>query len=130
MVWPLPCIGGNMAHNVLARSLMLKIVGSGLGDYSRDPLAHGEGTRLTIELPDQELGPYKGILAKGSNKEYREACVLLDTSIIYWSYTRVCISIALYFLHLYTLIRCFTFLSYLIEFKPRLHHPFTVEQHT
>ena len=33
-----------------------------------DPLACGDGLRLSTELPDRELGPCKGFLAWGSNK--------------------------------------------------------------
>ena len=36
---------------------------------TRDPLAHGEGPELSIELPDQELGACKGFLARGSNED-------------------------------------------------------------
>ena len=34
-----------------------------------DPLARGEGPRLSIELPDQELGPCEGFLVRGSNED-------------------------------------------------------------
>ena len=34
-----------------------------------DPLARGEGTELSTELPDQELGPCKRFLARGSNED-------------------------------------------------------------
>ena len=33
-----------------------------------DPLTCGEGLRLSMELPDRELGPCEGFLARGSNK--------------------------------------------------------------
>ena len=32
------------------------------GRHVRDPLACGEGPRLSTELPDRELNPYKGFL--------------------------------------------------------------------
>ena len=35
----------------------------------RDPLARGEGLELSTELPNQELGPYEGFLARGSNED-------------------------------------------------------------
>ena len=55
----------------------------------RDPLAHGEGLELSTELPNRELGPYEGFLARGSNEDLGEACALLDTSIKkYWSHRR------------------------------------------
>ena len=34
-----------------------------------DPLARGEGSRLSMELPDLELGPCEGFLARGSNED-------------------------------------------------------------
>ena len=34
-----------------------------------DPLARGEGLRLSTELPDQELGPCEGFLVRGSNED-------------------------------------------------------------
>ena len=34
-----------------------------------DPLAHGEGPELSTELPDGDLGPCEGFLARGSNKD-------------------------------------------------------------
>jgi hypothetical protein len=34
-----------------------------------DPLARGEGPRLSTELPDRELGPCEGFLAMGSNED-------------------------------------------------------------
>ena len=34
-----------------------------------DSLACGEGPRLSTELPDRELGPCEGFLARGSNKD-------------------------------------------------------------
>ena len=39
------------------------------GRHVGDPLAHGEGPRLSMELPDQELGPCEGFLARGSNED-------------------------------------------------------------
>ena len=64
------------------------------GRHVGDPLARGEGPRLSMELPDRELGPYEGFLARGSNEDLGEACALLDTSIkIPESSTGVCISL-------------------------------------
>ena len=34
-----------------------------------DPLVRGEGPRLSTELPDQELGPCEGFLARGTNED-------------------------------------------------------------
>ena len=39
------------------------------GRHARDPLARGEGPRLSTELPNQELGPCKGFLARGTNED-------------------------------------------------------------
>ena len=39
------------------------------GRHVGDPLARGEGPRLSTELPDRELGPYEGFLARGSNED-------------------------------------------------------------
>ena len=73
MVWPPPCTRGNKAHGVSAGSLIVKTAGSIQESLSRrhvgDPLARGEGSRLSTELPDQELGPCEGFLARGSNED-------------------------------------------------------------
>ena len=73
MVWPPPCTEGNKAHGDLAESLIVKTAGSGPGRlarrYTRDPLVRGEGPGLSTELPDQELDPCKGFLARGSNED-------------------------------------------------------------
>ena len=34
-----------------------------------DPLARGEGPRLSTELPDRELGPCERFLARDSNED-------------------------------------------------------------
>ena len=39
------------------------------GRHVGDPLACGEGPRLSTELPDRELGPCEGFLARGSNED-------------------------------------------------------------
>ena len=63
----------NRVCGVSAESLIVKTAGSIRERLARrhvgDPLAHGEGPRLSTELPDQELGPCKGFLARGSNKD-------------------------------------------------------------
>ena len=68
VVWPPPCTRGNKARGVLVGSLIVKTAGSIrerlVGRHVRDPLAHGEGPRLSMELPNQELGPCKGFLAR------------------------------------------------------------------
>ena len=73
VVWPSPCTGGNKARGVLARSLIVKTARSIrerlAGKHVGDPLVRGEGPRLSMELSDQELGPYEGFLARGSNKD-------------------------------------------------------------
>ena len=65
MVWPPPCTGGNKAHSVSVGSLIVKTAGSIrerlAGRHVGDPLAHGEGPRLSTELPDRELSPYEGL---------------------------------------------------------------------
>ena len=96
VVWPSSCIGGNKACGVLVGSLIVKTVGSIrerlAGRHIGDPLAHGP--RLSTELPDRELGPCEGFLARGSNKDYGEACTLLDTLVkIPESSTGVCVSL-------------------------------------
>jgi hypothetical protein len=37
--------------------------------HIRDPLAHGEDPRLSMKLPDQELGPCEGFLVRGTNED-------------------------------------------------------------
>ena len=73
MVWPPPCTEGNKARDVLAGSLIVKTVGSIQERFARrhvvDPLARGEGPRLSTELPDQEIGLCEGFLARGSNED-------------------------------------------------------------
>ena len=73
VVWPPPCTEGNKARGGSAGSLIVKTAGSIreklVGRHVGDPLAHGEGPRLSTELPDQELGPFEGFLARGSNKD-------------------------------------------------------------
>ena len=73
VVWPPPCTGGNKARGVLAGSLIVKTAGSIrerlAGRHVGDPLARGEGPRLSMELPDRELGPCEGFLARGSNED-------------------------------------------------------------
>ena len=68
------CTGGNKAHDVLAGILIVKTAGSIqerlAGRHVGGSLAHGEGPRLSTELPYWELGPCKGILARGSNEDY------------------------------------------------------------
>ena len=65
--------GGNKARGVSAESLIVKTVGSireRLAEkHVGDPLARGEGPRLSTELPDRELGPCEGFLARGSNED-------------------------------------------------------------
>ena len=39
------------------------------GRHVGDPLARGEGPRLSTELPDRELGPCEGFLMRGSNED-------------------------------------------------------------
>ena len=57
----------------MARSLIVKTVGSireRLAErHVGDPLVRGEGPRLSTELPDLELGPCEGFLARGSNED-------------------------------------------------------------
>ena len=65
--------GGNKARGVSAGSLIVKTAGSireRLAEWHvGDPFARGEGPRLSTELPDRELGPCEGFLARGSNED-------------------------------------------------------------
>ena len=69
VVWPPSCTGGNKAHGVLAVSLIVKTARSiqeRLAErHIGDPLAREEGSRLSTELPDRELGPLRGIPCEG-----------------------------------------------------------------
>ena len=69
-MWPPPCTGGNKAHGVSARNLIVKMAGSIrerlAGRHVGDPLACGENLSLSMELPDRELGPCEGFLVRGS----------------------------------------------------------------
>ena len=47
------------------RSIRERLVERHVGD----PLARGKGPRLSTELPDRELGPCEGFLARGSNED-------------------------------------------------------------
>ena len=73
VLWPPPCTEGNKARGVSAESLIVKTVGSIrerlAGRHVGDPLARGEGPRLSTELPDQDLGPCEGFFARGSNED-------------------------------------------------------------
>ena len=73
VVWPPPCTRGNKARGVSVGSLIVKTAGSiqeRLAErHIGDPLARGEGPRLSTELLDRELGPCEGFLARGSNKD-------------------------------------------------------------
>ena len=73
VVWPPPCTEGNKARGISAGSLIVKTAGSIrerlAGRHIGDPLACGEGPRLSTELPDRELGPCEGFLARGSNED-------------------------------------------------------------
>ena len=52
-------------HGILAGSLIVKTAGNIrerlAGRHIGDPLALGEGPRLSTELPDRELGPCEGL---------------------------------------------------------------------
>ena len=65
MVWSPQCIEGNKARGGSVGNLIVKTAESGLGD----PLACGEGLRLSTELSDWELGPCEGFLVRGSNED-------------------------------------------------------------
>ena len=72
VVWPPLCTGGNKAHGISTGSLIVKTAGSIrerlAGSHVGDPLVRGEGPRLSMELPNRELGPCEGFLARGSNE--------------------------------------------------------------
>jgi hypothetical protein len=65
--------GRNKIRGVSAESLIVKTMGSIRERFARrhveDPLVRREGLRLSMELPDQELGPCEGFLVRGSNKD-------------------------------------------------------------
>ena len=73
MVWPPPCTEGNKAYDGSAESLIVKTAGSireRLAErHVREPLARGEGPRLSMELLVRELGTCEGFLARGSNED-------------------------------------------------------------
>ena len=73
VVWPPSCTGGNKARDVLTRSLIVKTARSIrerlVGRHIGDPLVCGEGPRLSTELPNRELGPCEGFLARGFNED-------------------------------------------------------------
>ena len=73
VVRPPPCTEGNKTCDVSAESLIVKTAESIrerlAGRHIGDPLARGEGPRLSTELPDRELGPCEGFLARGSSKD-------------------------------------------------------------
>ena len=73
VVRPPPCTEGNKSRGVSAESLIVKTAESIrerlAGRHIGDPLARGEGPRLSTELPDRELGPCEGFLARGSNED-------------------------------------------------------------
>ena len=57
----------------MAGSLIVKMAGSIqerlAGRHVGDPLARGEGPRLSTELPDRELGLCERFLVRGSNED-------------------------------------------------------------
>ena len=63
----------NKACGVSARSLIVKTAESIwkrlAGRHVGDPLARGEGLRLSTELLDRKLGPCEGFLARVSNED-------------------------------------------------------------
>ena len=73
VVWPPSCTEGNKARGVSAGSLIVKTAGSIqerlVERHVGDPLARGEGPRLSTELLDRELGPCEGFLARDSNED-------------------------------------------------------------
>jgi hypothetical protein len=71
VVWPPPCTGGNEAHNVSARILIVKMAGSVREDpKSEAPLARRERPRLSMELLDRVLGTCVGFPLRRSTNEY------------------------------------------------------------
>ena len=73
VVWPPPCTRGDKGRGVSAGNLIVETAGSIRERLARrhvgDPLAYGEGPRLSTELPDWELSPCEGFLARGSNED-------------------------------------------------------------
>jgi hypothetical protein len=60
VVWPPPCTGGNEAHDVSARSSIVKMAES-VREEARSgaPLAHGEALWLSTELLVRGAWPLK-----------------------------------------------------------------------
>ena len=73
VVWPPPCTEGNKARGISAGSLIVKTAGSIwerlAGRHVGDPLVRGNGPGLSTKLPDRELGPCEGFLARGSDED-------------------------------------------------------------
>ena len=73
VVWPPSCTEGNKARGGSAGSLIVKMARSIrkrlAGRHVGDPLTCGEDLRISTKLPDWELGPCKGFLARGSNED-------------------------------------------------------------
>ena len=73
VVWPPPYTKGNKARDGSVEILIVKTAGSIQERFAvrhiGDPLARGEGLRLSTELPDQELGPCERFVTRGSNKD-------------------------------------------------------------
>jgi hypothetical protein len=68
-VWT-PCTEGNKACDVLVGSSILKTAGSVREEAeSGAPLARGEGSRLSMELQDQVLGPRVAFPLRRGTKE-------------------------------------------------------------
>ena len=112
VVWPPPFTGGNKACDILAESLIVKTAGSIrerlAGRHVGDPLACGEGPRLSTELPDRELGLCKGI-QQGLGRSFSASRYLGKNTGV------VDVSLHLYLIfsfriYLASLVVCFTFL--------------------
>ena len=64
------CTGGNEARSVLAGSSIVKTAGGSLREaISEKHLRVGKDRGQSTELPNWDLGPYEGILARGSNED-------------------------------------------------------------
>jgi hypothetical protein len=97
VVWPPPCTKGNKAYSVLAGSLIVKTAGSIqerlARRHVRDPLARGEGLKLSTELPVGSLALARASLQGAATRTRGSLHASRYLGRIPESSTRVCISL-------------------------------------
>jgi hypothetical protein len=78
-----PCTGGNEAHDVLAKSSIVKTAGSVREEPKAEHhLRMGKACGSLQSYSSVVLGPRLGYpLRRGTNKDYSGPCVILDTSV-------------------------------------------------